>query len=102
MRKSTRSGEIGSGLMGSSIGRVLETDVRKHGNDRRLRKSRHRQRQVSFGDAELPEGVDNWDKTTFGKARAGTYHVGFGNTHFDVTIRKALLEGAYTSRSLHI
>ena len=95
-------GEISGGLVGRTVGGVLETDVREHRNDRRLRQRGHGQRQIALGDAELAEGIDNGNEPGLREASARAHHVCLGNADIDEAIRKSLLKAADAGRSLHI
>src|SRR5438552_1366411 len=79
-------GKVGRCLMRGSVRGVLKADMREHGNDRSLREGRHRQRQVSLGDAELTKRIHDGDESGLGESGAGADHVGLSDTDVNETI----------------
>ena len=94
MRDGRHSGEIRRRLVRRTVGGVLETDVREERDDRRLRQRGHREREVSLGDAELAERIDDWNEARLREASTRAHHGRLGHADIEVAIRKGFLKAA--------
>ena len=88
--------------MTRAIGRILKTHMAEHRDHRPLTQGCHSEWEITFGDAELAEGINDRHKTHLAQAGSGANHIGLGDADFNEAALDGFLKSGDSRGTLHV